>query len=47
VQATAHISFAKPVRAKDIPQDKIMPSVIQLGQQLLEEHMQRLAKNRA
>jgi 1-acyl-sn-glycerol-3-phosphate acyltransferase len=46
VQATAHISFAKPVRAKDIPQDSIMPTVIQLGQQLLEEHMQRLAKNR-
>ena len=42
VQATAHISFAKPVRASDIPQGNIMPTVIQLGQQLLAEHVQRL-----
>ena len=44
VQATAHISFAKPVLAGDIPQDSIMPTVVKLGQQLLAEHVQRVAK---
>jgi hypothetical protein len=42
VQATAHISFAKPVRGCDIPQDQIMPTVVGIGQQLLAEHVQRL-----
>jgi hypothetical protein len=42
VDATAHISFARPVRASDIPSGQIMPTVIRIGQQLLAEHVQRL-----
>ncbi len=45
VQTDVHISFAKAMRASDIPQGQIMPTLIATGQQLLEEHMQRMRRS--
>jgi len=38
IQTYVHVSFAQPVQAMQLPQDRIMPAVIRIGQQLLDEH---------
>ena len=42
LQTHVHVSFARPVPAEQLPQDGIMPAVIQIGQQLLNEHIASL-----
>ena len=42
LQIHVHVSFAKPVQAMQLPQDAIMPAVIQAGQQLFDEHLAAL-----
>jgi hypothetical protein len=40
VHSRVRISFAAPVQASSLPQDLIMPTVIRIAQNLLDEHMQ-------
>ncbi len=44
VQNNVHISFAKPVKAQDLPADRLMPAVIKIARQLLEDHMASLGR---
>jgi 1-acyl-sn-glycerol-3-phosphate acyltransferase len=42
VQIHVHISFAKPVRGKDLGGEELMPAVIQIARGLLQDHMASL-----
>jgi 1-acyl-sn-glycerol-3-phosphate acyltransferase len=38
VQTHVHISFAKPIRGKDLGGEELMPAVIQMARRLLQDH---------
>jgi len=40
IQTHIHISFAKPVKGRDLLGEEIMPAVIRIARRLLEEHLQ-------
>lgn len=42
IQTNVHISFAKPVRGKDLADDEVMSTVIKIARRLLEDHMASL-----
>lgn len=42
VRTNVHISFAKPVKGMDFTKDEIMPDVIKIARQLLEDHLASL-----
>jgi hypothetical protein len=41
IQLNPRVSFAQPVRAGELPADRIMPDVIRRARQLLDEHVAR------
>lgn len=43
-QTNVHISFAKPVKGKDLADAKMMPAVSQIARQLLEDHLASLGR---
>jgi len=45
IRNNVHVSFAKPVRAQDLPADELMPAVIKIARQLLEDHMASLERH--
>jgi 1-acyl-sn-glycerol-3-phosphate acyltransferase len=42
IRNNVHISFAKPVRGKDLADDEVMPAVKKIARRLLEDHMASL-----
>ena len=46
IQTKVHISFAKPVKAKDLAADELMPAVIKIARHLLEDHLATLRTTR-
>jgi hypothetical protein len=42
VQTHVHISFAKPVRGKDLGGEELMPAVVQIARGLLQDHIASL-----
>jgi len=39
IQTNIHISFATPVKGMDLAEDELMPAVIKIARQLLEDHL--------
>ena len=46
IQLNPRVSFARPVRARELPPDGILPDVIRRARQLLEEHVARFESGR-
>jgi len=46
VRTNVHISFAKPIKAAELPKSELMPSVIEIARGLLDDHMAALSSPR-
>jgi hypothetical protein len=42
VRTQVHISFSRPIRGADLSREKLMPSVIRIARELLEDHLAAL-----